>query len=162
MSIIYELPFGKGQPLASRYAALNKIIGGWQTSALYIYQTGVAAWLGSVLATGISPKIENPTIDTYFNRDSMKILPAFTPRRIPYMWNDLRQPNMNNWDIAIIKRTALYGERVKLQFRTELNNAFNRVWFAAPDVGPASANYGRIMSQANSPRDIQLALKLVF
>jgi len=39
-------------------------------------------------------------------------------------------------------------------------NAFNRVWFGAPDVNPASANYGKVLSQANSPRNIQLALKL--
>ena len=162
MAVIYELPFGHGKPVTSRFAPLNKVFGGWQFSGLYIYQTGVAAWLLPVLATGISPKIADPTIDNYFNRDSMKVLPPFTPRRIPCMWNDLRQPSMNNWDIAILKQTVVYKERVRLQFRAELNNAFNRVWFGIPEVSPTNLNYGRITTQANNPRDIQFALKLMF
>lgn len=159
---IYEMPFGRGKRFGSDNPVLSRIIGGWQVSGIYIYQTGAAVWLPGVVHTGISPKIDNPTIDQWFNRDAMKILPAFTARRNPWMWNDLRTPNQNNWDIAVLKNTALGPERVNLQFRAEFINAFNRVWFGSPDVNPASANYGKILSQANSPRDIQLALKLSF
>src|SRR5437899_10392478 len=53
MAIIYELPFGVSR-LRSGVAALNKIIGGWQWSCLYIYQTGATVALPSVLATGVS------------------------------------------------------------------------------------------------------------
>lgn len=159
---IYEMPFGRGKRFNTDDAVLSRVIGGWQVSGIYIYQTGAAVWLPAVVHTGISPKIDNPTIDQWFNRDAMKILPAFTARRNPWMWNDLRTPNQNNWDIAVLKNTALGAERVNLQFRAEFINAFNRVWFGGPDVNPASANYGKILSQANSPRDIQLALKLSF
>jgi hypothetical protein len=92
----------------------------------------------------------------------MKVLPAFTPRRIPFMWNDLRVPNINNWDMSFVKNTFVYAERVKLQFRCEMINAFNRVWFGGPDTGPTSGNYGRITGQANNPRNIQLGLKVSF
>jgi hypothetical protein len=78
------------------------------------------------------------------------------------MWNDLRQHYLNDWDLAVLKNTRLRAERVNLQFRAEFINAFNRVWFGAPDVNPASANYGKVLSQANSPRNIQLALKVSF
>ena len=78
------------------------------------------------------------------------------------MWNDLRNPNINNWDMSFVKNTAVYRERVRLQIRCELINAFNRVWFGGLDTSPTSANYGRLTGQQNSPRNIQLAMKLVF
>lgn len=162
LGFIYELPFGKGKRFSTDNPALRRMAGGWQVSGIYIYQTGAAVWLPAVVHTGVSPKIDNPTIDAWFNRDSMRILPAFTARRNPWMWNDLRVPDFNSWDVAVLKNTPLGPERVNLQFRAEFINAFNWVWFGTPDVNPASANYGKITSQANSPRNIQLALKLIF
>jgi hypothetical protein len=161
MAIIYELPFGVSR-LRSRVGAVNKIIGGWQWSSLYIYQTGAAVALPSVLATGISPSIDHPTIDHWFNGDSMKVLPAFAARRIPFFWGNLRVPAINNWDMAFIKNTTVYKERVKLQFRFEMINAFNRVWFGGLNTGVTSATYTQLTSQANQPRNIQLGMKLSF
>ena len=34
--------------------------------------------------------------------------------------------------------------------------------FGAPDANPASGSFGRVLTQANSPREIQLALKAIF
>src|SRR5204862_6846343 len=61
--IIYELPFGAGKPLRSDVTMVNKFIGGWQWSGMYIYQTGPAVALPAVVATGVSPAIANPSID---------------------------------------------------------------------------------------------------
>ena len=160
-SFIYELPFGKGRRFAAG-PGLGWVLGGWDVSGIYIYQTGAAVWLPGVLHTGISPKLDRPTIDQWFNREAMKILPPFTARRNPWMWNDLRTPNQNNWDVAVLKNATLGRERIGVQLRAEFINAFNHPWFGSPDVNPASANYGKILSQANSPREIQLALKLRF
>ena len=159
--IIYELPFGTGQKFRANNA-LDKVIGGWQWSAMYIYQTGAAVALPAALATGTSPSIDNPTIDRWFNGASMAVLPPFTARRIPYYWNQLRVPNMNNWDMSFIKNTTVYKERFKLQFRMELINAFNRVWFGAPNTGITSPTYTQITGQANTPRNIQFGLKLTY
>ena len=49
-----------------------------------------------------------------------------------------------------------------MQFRFKMINAFNRVWLGGPDVNPASGSYGRVTGQADSPRNIQVALKLQF
>jgi hypothetical protein len=161
-AVIFELPFGAGKRFRTNMGAVDKIIGGWQWNAMYIYQTGQAIFLPAAVATGESPKLDDPTIDKWFNTDAMRPLPAFTPRRIPFMWNDLRNPNINNWDMSFVKNTAVYRERVRLQIRCELINAFNRVWFGGLDTNPTSANYGRLTGQQNSPRNIQLAMKLVF
>jgi hypothetical protein len=162
LGFIYELPLGRGKRWLAASPLGNRLLGGWQVSGIYIYQTGVAVWLPGVVHTGISPRIDHPTIDRWFNLEAMKILPPFTARRNPWMWNDLRQHYLNDWDLAVLKNTRLRAERVNLQFRAEFINAFNRVWFGAPDVNPASANYGKVLSQANSPRNIQLALKVSF
>ncbi len=157
LAFIYELPSLRGSRSLVRH-----VIGGWELTGIYIYQTGQAVWLPAVLHTGISPKLANPTIEQWFNRDAMRILPPFTARRNPWMWNDLRTPDQNNWDLALLKNIPLRKERTRLQLRAEFVNAFNRVWFGSPDVNPASANYGRILSQAGAPRNIQVAAKLSF
>ena len=92
----------------------------------------------------------------------MKVMPAFTARTIPFYWNGLRVPPINNWDMGFIKNTQVYKERVKLQFRFEMINAFNRVWFGGLDTNPASATYTRLTNQANQPRNMQMGLKLLF
>ena len=160
---IWELPFGRGRRFGSGSGVADKVIGGWQLNATYIYQTGAAVPLGTAaLATGVSPGIEGRTIDNWFNRQSLALLPAFTPRTLPYYWAGLRQHNMNNWDVSFLKNTTLWRERLRLQFRCELINAFNRTWFANPDVNPGSGNYARVAGQANQPRIIQMGLKLQF
>jgi hypothetical protein len=159
--IIYDLPFGKGG-VGTKSAALNKLIGGWQWNAMYIYQTGAAVALPSALATGISPKLDDATIDRWFNGASMAVLPPFTARRIPFFWSDLRNPAINNWDMGFLKNTYLYQERVKLQFRLEMINAFNRVWFGGLVTDVTSPTYTQLTGQANQPRNIQLGLKLSF
>jgi len=161
MGIIYELPFGTGS-MRSSSGIVNTVIGGWQWSGLYIYQTGQAVWLPSAIATGVSPKLENRTITNYFNKAAFAVLPAFTARRIPWMWNDLRVPSINNWDMGFIKNTWLYKERVRLQFRAEFMNAFNRVLFTSLDTGVTSGTQGQLLGQGNRPRDIQFGLKLTF
>jgi hypothetical protein len=52
--------------------------------------------------------------------------------------------------------------RVRAQVHLELLNAFNRTVYANPNTDPTNADFGRVTSQNNLPRDIQLAFKLVF
>ncbi len=160
--IIFEAPFGEGRSYKTDVRALDKIIGGWQWSALYIYQTGQAVALPAAVATGTSPELDNRTIDRWFNGASMSVLPAFTGRSLPYYWGGLRFPAMNNWDMAFLKNTYVYQERVKLQFRLEMLNAFNRVWFGGLNTSILSPTYTQLTGQQNNPRNIQLGLKLIF
>ena len=154
--IVYDFPFGKGKG-----ALVNMLIGGWQWSAMYIYQTGAAVSLPAVVATGVNPKLDNPTINNWFNGASMAVLPPFTARRNPYFWSGLRGPAINNWDMGFFKNME-YKERWKLQFRLEMINAFNRVWFGGLDTGITSPTYTQLTGQGNQPRNIQLGLKIRF
>ena len=73
----------------------------------------------------------------------------------------LRAPGSRNWDLSLFKDFAL-RERLKLQFRSEAFNAFNRVRFGSPNTSVVSNQFGQISSQANSPRQIQFGLKLIW
>jgi hypothetical protein len=50
----------------------------------------------------------------------------------------------------------------KVQFRAEAFNLFNRPQFGAPDTVLGDGTTGVISTQANLPREIQLAIKLEF
>jgi hypothetical protein len=76
--------------------------------------------------------------------------------------NVLRGPDQQDVDIAAIKTTPL-TDRVKLIFRWEIFNLFNRPNFASPsnDVSTPST-FGVINSLTVNPRIMQYALKLEF
>ena len=64
-------------------------------------------------------------------------------------------------DMSLFKTTAI-TERVKLQFRWEVFNSFNHTNFLAPSsLTLTNATFGQITT-ADTPRDIQFALKLLF
>jgi len=59
-------------------------------------------------------------------------------------------------------RTTLIREGSLLEVRAEAFNALNHPQFAGPNVTVGSSAFGTVTSQANSPRQIQLAMKLYF
>jgi len=68
---------------------------------------------------------------------------------------------MNLWDISLVKQVYV-GGRVRAQFHAEFLNAFNHAVFNDPNTDPTNAEFGKVTSQNNLPRDIQLAVKVVF
>ena len=51
---------------------------------------------------------------------------------------------------------------MRVQFRAEALNAFNRVQFGGPGSTVATNGFGRVTTQGNAPRQIQFGLKLLF
>lgn len=54
------------------------------------------------------------------------------------------------------------AESVNLQFRAEFFNFLNTPAFNGPNLTPTNANFGRIASMRNLPRQTQLALRLTW
>jgi len=89
--------------------------------------------------------------------------------------NALYGPGYRDIDLGIF-RTVDVWENVKVQFRAEASNAFNIVSLNNPIVSnpqvinpttgvvttPAASTFGKITSQAGSPRQIQLGARLTF
>ena len=53
-------------------------------------------------------------------------------------------------------------EKLSLEFRAESFNLLNTPQFGGPNTSVTAGTFGVISSQANSPRQNQLALKLIF
>ena len=72
--------------------------------------------------------------------------------------------NNLNEDISGAKSFPMPRESMRLDFRAEFFNAFNRTRFGLGSLGLQSQTFGVLSQtdgdQANSPRQIQLALKL--
>lgn len=166
VSSVYELPFGKGRPLAaSAGPVLNRFIGGWSVSGAYTYATGEALGWGNVIyyggALGYNPRGVDGAFDTTrFNTDSRLQL-ANNIRSFPSRFGNLRQNGPSNFDATILKNIPIL-ENVRLQFRTELFNVMNHVQFVMPNTSPTSSSFGRITGQYNLPRTVQMALRLMW
>ncbi len=76
----------------------------------------------------------------------------------------MRGPGINNFDLSLMK-TVLIREQLKVQFRGEFFNAWNRTEFGLPGAALGTAQFGVINSvsqSANPARQAQLALKILF
>ncbi len=173
VSGIYELPFGRGRQFASDlHPVVNGIIGGWQISGIYAYQSGAPLSWGNILFYGNVKDILLPsdqrTLDRWFNTDagfetaSAKQL-ASNVRTFPLRFSFLRADDISNVDFSIIKKTYVHEQKYA-EFRAEFINAFNHPLFPAPNTTPTAVAFGTISpsTQANYPRRIQLTFKFVF
>lgn len=76
--------------------------------------------------------------------------------------NIIAGPGQNNFDIGIFKNIP-FKERYNVQFRWEMFNAFNRVWFNNPNTCvTCGSSFSEITGQRNSPRIMQAAFKFTF
>jgi hypothetical protein len=180
ISYIWELPFGKGKRYWSNPPrVLGLMAGGWQLNGITTFQTGQPVVIGNAVATtsgatrpnniGQSAKRSGPVSDRlnrYFDTAVFREPGPFeygsTPRTLP----DVRVPGLRNFDVALFKNFGV-TEKVKVQFRAEFFNFFNTPQFAPPGSNGRSSNFGNpdfgvISVQRNNPRDVQLALKLIF
>jgi hypothetical protein len=55
-----------------------------------------------------------------------------------------------------------FAERINAQFRAEAFNATNTVEFGNPNTTFTSSTFGQVTSQINSPRLLQLGLRVTF
>jgi hypothetical protein len=97
----------------------------------------------------------------YFNTSVFSQPAPFTFGNTGRTLPDVRGPGVNNFDFSVFKDFKLV-ERVALQFRAEAFNLFNRVQFGFPNQSLSSGQFGVISSAANSPRQLQFALKVLF
>ena len=78
---------------------------------------------------------------------------------------DVRNPNERgpwflNENIAVARTFAVQKTHVELRF--EVFNLLNRTIWGAPDSTITSANFGKVRTLANSPRQMQLGVRFEF
>ena len=103
-------------------------------------------------------------LNRWFNTSCFSVPAAFTFGNESRTDPDLRGHGIANFNFAIFKKTPI-TETSNLEFRAEAFNLFNRVQFGKPDQvlnTAANTTFGRVTTQANDPRLIQLALRFTF
>jgi hypothetical protein len=162
----YDLPFGTGKAmLKGANRLVNYAVGGWNVNLITTFTTGTSLGWGNVIYNGGELNLNPHNVDGAFDTSVFNRIPAqqlaSNLRVFPTRFADLRQDSVKQVDFSIIKGFAI-TERLRMTYRCEFFNSTNRAIFAAPDLVPTSSTFGRILSQANTPRRIQMALRLVF
>jgi len=166
----YALPFGKGRKWLSGGGPAEYALGGWQVNGISTFQTGLpftpTANSATVnTGTGSRPdrtgdgKLDNPTVDRWFDISAFK-----TPAQFTYGnsgRNILYGPGRVNFDFSLFKQFRV-TEGLNLQFRTEFFNLFNTPQFDLPNAAIGASSAGTITGVVGTPRQIQFGLKLVF
>ena len=181
-SVLYTLPFGKGQHFLDHGGVLNQVVGGWQLSTITTLQSGgsvdTSSWdsggtnfISNATRlncnTGVSTTLPGNNQNGWFNPAAFSNTLAGTFGNCGR--NNLRGPWLGNEDVSIVKYFPM-GEHRTLEFRAEMFNAPNHVlltaggqlsWGNGSSPTP-SATFGRLTSTSNAMRQIQLALKFSF
>ncbi len=193
---VWELPVGRGHRfLGDIPGPLNQLLGGWTINTIYTYMTGEPFQVNSGQLTSNAAHVSRALVVDPNIRARLQQLPnvigpvvfennqAFTipaPGSNGSGRNIFRGPNYWNVDLGIVKMFNL-TERFRLQFRTEMFNAFNHPNFDNPrsaSVGSptvTSTQFGRtccttvapntstnVIQTGESARIIQFGLKLQF
>jgi hypothetical protein len=184
---VYRLPFGKGQRLLSNTnRVLSAIVSNWQISGISTYRSG--AGLGAFTASCTLPNAG--TCNAAYNRSfsgpvringtygsgnlsgsnttAFLAVGAFanpaaysygdTPRTLAY---GLRGPAFFNQNLSV-RRDFSITEHARLTMQADSLNAFNGVSFSNPNTTITSTAFGKITSQANTPRDLQFSARISF
>jgi hypothetical protein len=173
----YELPFFKER----HNGIVKEALGGWSTNIILSKTSGALfALTTGVQATGVNPRISNPTRQKYFNTCTITTggaLQNCDPGQSP-VWAITQPFSLNHLipqyggfrtsipitaNLSIFKTFQIW-QQFNLQFRAESFNISNTPQFGGPDTDVNSATFGQLTNyiQTNIPRNIQIALRLNF
>ena len=184
-----EVPFGKGQRLLNHLGPADRLVSGWQFSGIYTAQVGGPIALGTPTNltgtfnavtdvygsyssnsrpnnNGQSAALSGSAVNRlnqWFNTSVFTQPAPFTYGTAPRTLPNVRWDGTNNLDFGLFKNNRFgHDERFNLQLRAEFFNVANHPRFGIAGMQLGNSTFGVVSSQANSPRLIQMALKLLF
>jgi hypothetical protein len=166
LTATYQVPIGRGRKVDLQRRWLDTLAGGWQLSGVYTLQSGPVLGWGNYIYYGgplslHTAQPNGPAFDiTQFNTVSAQQL-ANNIQTLDLQYNNLRRDPTNQIDTSLDKNFR-FGEHRYVQIRFEAFNLWNHVTFGAPNTTPTNAAFGTIGAQANTPRRLESALRLVW
>jgi hypothetical protein len=167
---IYELPIGRGRPFLSGLSkAPQAILGGWDLSYVYTYQSGPPITFGDVLLTGNPKDVPLSSSQrsaaqwfntSVFNRNTSQQL-ANNLITLSPAFAGIRAAAYNSSDMSVLKHVQFH-EQLRLEIRVDALNLFNQVSFGVPNTTPTSTSFGAVTTQKNVPRRLQATLRIQF
>jgi hypothetical protein len=186
-----DLPFGRGRRwLSNAHPVLDGFLGGWMVTTIFRYNSGNAlqitpdVWYpgwsgfhsGSVYANfspdadftrQFNPDTFNPGApgdpgNRYFDPESFSDPTDHQLGNGRLRYDELRGFGYASEDIGLMKHWQI-REDIRLQFRAEFLNVFNRSHFEDPmtHLG-ANDRFGNVTEKTGEPRNIQLGLRLTW
>jgi hypothetical protein len=179
LAFVYDMPFGKGKPLAQT-GVLSKVVGGWSVSGRAYYSSGTplsisdsngrpirlrnAAKSGPIVdrigdrVDPVSNQVMNPYFDTTAFR-SLATQYTISPE-VPY-FGELRNPPSRTLDMSLVKRITI-REKLNFDIRADASSVTNTPQWGSPGTSMANkATFGVIQS-AGGNRKVQLSFRAVF
>jgi hypothetical protein len=174
-SYIYDLPFGRSRRFLSQANSVeNAILGGWEWTGIYHYQTGIPLLIRVGLNTAnngasnttrpnLVPGVPQynthpPAVTTGFlNKAAYADPPLYTYGNLGR--NTAVNPSQEDLDMGLYKNFFFRQEKNKVQFRAEFYNLPNQHWFGGFGTRLTDATFGSA-TNASPARIIQFALKL--
>jgi hypothetical protein len=181
----YDLPFPQIFNITSTSNLASRTLSGWSLASITTLQSGFpfSPQLGyNPTGSGDSRNPVRPDINPNFSGQlythgstAQRVAQYFNPAaflspQTGYVGNlhrdTLTGPSYADWDVSLLKTTRL-TEAARLQFRAEFFNVLNHTNLSLPnEVVYSAANTfgspGVITATANTSRQIQLGLKLLF
>lgn len=194
----YDLPVGQGRKFAVNNSILDGVIGGWTVGAIFRIQSGLPFKLSSgrltvnqqdagVVLSGTTKASDLQKMvgvfrsgpDIFFldpkltgsdgRANSSFLAPPTTPGQFgAYVY--LHGPKFVTTDLSLAKATPIIKEKLRMEFRAEMVNAFNHPIFEVPTGGtfgvtPVSitaTNFGRTTTATTVPRQVQFRIRFTF
>ena len=166
LSSVYQLPMGRDRSIGRSFnPVLNALLGDWDLDGIIRVQSGQPVVISRPsVNNGQSAALSNSTPAEWFNTTVFSTAAPFTFGNVGPVLPDVRSNGLRNVDAVLVKNFAfdIRDRKITTQFRAEFYNLFNHPQFAAPNGTVSSQSFGHVTSQANNPRDLQLALKFKF
>ncbi len=172
----YELPFGRGKRFGGNWSKrLDAVLGQWQINGIGTLNSGLPlrfrvnqntsrSFGGGQRpdSTGQSAGLgSGKTLRRWFDPDQFLRPAQYTFGNVGRVHPTLRSDFVEALDFSLFKNFR-FREHWKVQFRVEAFNVFNHPVFGGPNTVFGNPNFGRVVAQANGPRQLQLALRLQF
>jgi len=180
----YQMPFGRGrQYLAGASGLVNALIGGWDLTWVFRYNTGYPlgvytnswypGWDGAVYADfnssadlsrkfdgkGFNPGQQNASGNLYFDPTAFSNPADHNLGNGSRYYQELRGFGWCQEDLGLLKYWH-FTEAASLQFRFEFINVFNRHHYADPQTSLGNTtNFGYVTGLQGDPRNIQFGLR---
>ncbi len=159
-------------PFFSEQTGVGRVLGGWEVSGIFRYQTGSpltitgdtsignrrADFLGGEAHIPDSGRITSTGSVMWLDRSAFASAPE--GRRGNGTRGQFRGPDYRVVDLSLRKGFRVRGE-TRLQIQADLFNALNWTNFGNPQLNLANADFGRI-SSAGPPRTVQLGARVTF
>jgi Carboxypeptidase regulatory-like domain len=182
ISQIYELPFGKGKRFLT-HGFGSWVAGGWRVASIQYYGSGLPQSISTTITLPLGGGADRPEVPTYDGWQAHScsgfdpsvdrmIQPAsfFGPQPTNGFGDETRyNPKFRTCpaltENVSVSRMFPIRESVRLNFRVEAFNVLNRTQWGPGNESLQSQTFGMLESSSdllNTPRQLQLALKLYF